>query len=1003
MFRKLLMSLTALALIACIVLTGSQFASIFSSFDDLIDVGDRFTKAEKRYTVTATADEECGHVEGVAKDYAKGDTATLIAVANDGYLFNGWYSNNGTCKATSPSYVFNVEKNTTVTARFVPAPEKTDGTFESATEYTSCSEDFTFSVFCNEENAESIIAGAIKIVDADLLGTEYEELGTVTPVITHLVGGEFSVSPSGNYRRGTTYTAQISSPSVSLRGGASSITFTIEGDKSSNASYSDGIVNLDKATITVTDDYIITAYPLAKDDIVCLYEELDENNDPVLSSSTFIKITSVEGEKAYYTTPDLDNVYKELDLYYKEKLNPTESGLKTSSELEKQLYSALLSDEAFVYTVAHAQQALADSAARNGYTVELMTEENIFDSIQIDARSEINGSTIKLDITVNCRTPILDKNGNTLAVFVLRFDIDESIELTPSMSLRFRQVGDDRIVSYNVGVRTDITEDSKISFSFDYNGNSTIDALKNDFNSELKLASSNGKPVFEKIKETLKNSAYSTDYDAEISIFESSDEPIDLGYFKMDLDLKFNLALDAAAALEYSSHTEQYFETGVRSSSNGPQYYEARGMSASCSDIIIAGKANLKLGISLDTDFTLYGLDNLFRIGFEADCGSYSDIVGFANVKNGSAAAYMEFGTYQKLDCAYSIMMSYTKQFSGSEEQKTPALKFGYKNAILGYMNSDSIEKNTEIHIIDKETDISSLPLLALSKLDIEKMSMSEERLNPRSGDYTVQIKLGANSNLSYSDGKIQVKDTAPAFFKETVTITVKPSSAKWSKYEDGRVYTDVTQITVTIVFGDEDAYYDSIDTNIQKQFRRIYRSYNKANADVLRDGFEEMIESFVEIPESSTALYHDFTAEYLGQLFDLIEEYRAKDDDKRTMENKFVASEAGIFDSAVTLIYEIADGKDIEEDREKIYGLLEQADDTVALYNTLIAVQDSEALKKELSDIGPKTKAQIEKEISDYESAVRADGEYTEKTENLIKAVRNLFSIEESSNTNQI
>ncbi len=349
MLRKFLMSFTALALVGCMVFSVLQLAPILSSIE-IGDVGDRFTKAEKRYTVTATASEG-GRVEGIADDYAKGESATLLAVADDGYLFGGWYSNSGACKATSPSYTFNVEKSTSVVAKFVPAPDKMDGDTEYSTEYTDCTEDFAFSVFCDEENAAEIIAAAIKIVDADLLDTEYEALGTVTPVIIALGGGEYSVSPSGKYRKGTTYVAKISDPSVTLPVGTS-ITFTVIGDKNSNVSYNEGIVYLDRATVTVEDDYIITSHPLAKNDIVCIYTEVDTDNDPVLSSSEFVKITSVDGERAYYTKPDIDDVYETIDLYYKEDLEPEAYGLASPSELEAQIYAALMSDEGFAGTVA---------------------------------------------------------------------------------------------------------------------------------------------------------------------------------------------------------------------------------------------------------------------------------------------------------------------------------------------------------------------------------------------------------------------------------------------------------------------------------------------------------------------------------------------------------------------------------------------------------------------------------------------------------------------------
>ena len=89
------------------------------------------TTTAKTFKVTTTSNEG-GETEGDGS-YKLGDKAVLIARADDGYVFDGWYINS---EKVSSDEVYNyvVTKDSTVQAVFVPAPTEpsdqdiTDGT-----------------------------------------------------------------------------------------------------------------------------------------------------------------------------------------------------------------------------------------------------------------------------------------------------------------------------------------------------------------------------------------------------------------------------------------------------------------------------------------------------------------------------------------------------------------------------------------------------------------------------------------------------------------------------------------------------------------------------------------------------------------------------------------------------------------------------------------------------------------------------------------------------------
>jgi uncharacterized repeat protein (TIGR02543 family) len=71
------------------------------------------------YTVTATASPTAGGTVTGSGTYPVGQSATVTATANSGYLFFGWYKDS-TKVSTNKSYTFTVTENVTLTAKFSP-------------------------------------------------------------------------------------------------------------------------------------------------------------------------------------------------------------------------------------------------------------------------------------------------------------------------------------------------------------------------------------------------------------------------------------------------------------------------------------------------------------------------------------------------------------------------------------------------------------------------------------------------------------------------------------------------------------------------------------------------------------------------------------------------------------------------------------------------------------------------------------------------------------------
>lgn len=80
------------------------------------------TKA-KLYTISLSSNQG-GNVQGAGK-YEFGEHVTVIAIPDDGYMFDGWYID-GVLQSSKPAYTFTVKENTNLKALFTVIEEEVD-------------------------------------------------------------------------------------------------------------------------------------------------------------------------------------------------------------------------------------------------------------------------------------------------------------------------------------------------------------------------------------------------------------------------------------------------------------------------------------------------------------------------------------------------------------------------------------------------------------------------------------------------------------------------------------------------------------------------------------------------------------------------------------------------------------------------------------------------------------------------------------------------------------
>ncbi len=167
-----------LALLLTFVVSVGIFAfagiSIVNSFD-VNRITNKFEEARKTEEGAQSGPKVCslnvsaqlgGSVDRSGGEYESGTKVTITAVADNGYVFDGWYTNRGKYISMEESYELVIEKDTVLQARF--SEEKTDD--EQVEELNSAFE--TLYTEYNEKSAElqketvkGVISGNIDALD----------------------------------------------------------------------------------------------------------------------------------------------------------------------------------------------------------------------------------------------------------------------------------------------------------------------------------------------------------------------------------------------------------------------------------------------------------------------------------------------------------------------------------------------------------------------------------------------------------------------------------------------------------------------------------------------------------------------------------------------------------------------------------------------------------------------------------------------------------------------
>lgn len=1022
MIRKILIGLLSVVTATCFAMVGFLAFNLFG--EGFPGKGSHFDPKAIYYELDVDVTEG-GSVNVTDGKYEKDQVVNLSASVEEGYLFMGWYDSDDNYITSSLDYTFAMTSQTKLYAKFCEKPEDIEGVAAYREEIKDCANDFSFTIKTGK--SKSWLEENLEIIDEDLIGTEYEddENAKVDFEVISLGGGEFLIKPNGKYDDGATYTARLKKGAdgdIEIKEDddqGETLTFSIKQEETDVTEEKEGIVYISLKTDVVSlqddgkaegdegdiPDYVITRKRMGIDvgTIICIYSgEKDANGNPAIDEKTIFgkcskrPLSNAGGYKVEYSAPELEEIYSDLDIYLNEEIDFEEAGLEISDEVIEEIKYAFLSQENFQLFLGSTEEVVRETIEGTDLEIEELALMDIVDAFNLSVDVDIDGTDIVVKIKFSGGIPI-KKNKIKVAEVSLSFENVKTIKVNTIFNYKIKKVWfiPVGLKSYDFGVKTTTTDQYKYAINVNVDKGSFSDkpeverGLKKDVLTEKILArfkdQKNNLRLTNPISQIFKDAGYNSGSRREIKLASFTH------YFSVisfNIDVRFFVDFDFGGSAYYTTTTSSYSTAGIRSSGGAGKVYNEKGSSQKTGDLIFEGHARVGTGFSVNGYISVLGLSKYVHVGVGIEIGVALEANGFVACYSGIYAGSIEGKVFFNGYVFYKIFSFNGRVNLVSDE--FVLFRYGYSKTLMNWTEYKKVTNSDyELSLVYTSTD-----LFGINDLFVNVYSaggnISKQKLDYSKVNETVTFKDG--KYLEYKDGRLIVKDNAPLYFEDTMTISVK-SNNKWGAFNSSDYCSYLPTITVNITYGDEDAYYAASDSKIEASFRNMYRSYNEGNVSVLKEMLNNLIDGEFGEAVEDIVIFDVLVNAYVDDLFEVIKEYKAQDSGKdRTLENKFVYAEANAFIECMTWIKDMLD--DESYDSEELRKIILDVENTEVLYRMLIDVKNNEKFSEfvEKFNLDEERKVMIKEDLEWF----KANATNKQRAEEIVNAFYEIFSLGE-------
>lgn len=668
---------------------------------------------------------------------------------------------------------------------------------------------------------------ATSLTSENIVKIENQRGASVTPkIVSGNDSMSFLISAEEGYTAGEGYSVSLLDSAPILFDGKDEsirkITFTVKREDSNVSSIKEDIKHNSSALIVSIDDadtgnmsmVLNSKIEAEKDDIIC-FDYSDENDDAYIK---FISQESIgNGQyKVRYTDPSPEEIFNELDIHQGEQEINMEDNFHLNDE--ETIKKSILNSE-FV----------EEYAAAVAYTYGFGSGwADFWKSATFKISFNTTGTELNLKIVITFTHTFEDTKWSLLAN--LTFEYQRTLTVSadaklktvagflPYVTMNCAAVADDRVtVNLEVIFVKSIWDKDK------WIEKNPKDLDWDDAKSAVAVLEENIGDDEEAQSEAIGNSVIGPNLSISLGYI-----PIKLGPTPLTLDIEMFLCMNISAtiglAAGYTWHQRQVF---IEYSNSDKK--ESKGSSspeitrASSVDAMFFGKFYFEISLKLSLSLYITGLKKIFRLSIDFNGGLYLSITGFGELSYNfttktfsmDLGANITVGLFIRITLSVVLLNLHSFDYN-LYDKKWPLISIGDTERIK------SLASNKTLELSKKSTSIDSTDALTFeifdgssfkSKLKTYKYNAQSDIVSGLLISYPIKEAVFSSINvegdyMTFENGVLKVKDTAPREFNTQIKVKVKSLLASG----------DDKEYTIPVHFLLEGSHYVTFDGDTSKR-----------------------------------------------------------------------------------------------------------------------------------------------------------------------------------------
>ena len=542
------------------------------------------------------------------------------------------------------------------------------GIFDDGSYYISkAPDDIKFAVKGNDKNSYKLVDSNKKEVKSSIVNKN----------------GKNYIVADKKYKEGETYYLELNNTEFSdtVLKDTKKIEFKIEEKEKAKYKLNKNVYEIKKDDLKIQkDNKIKINNNLKENDIILVNDDGNINNA--------YKVSKIDGDMGTITTPKVNEIYQDIDLYKEGKVNF--DNIKINDKLEAEVEKVALNSKVFKFLT------------------DVYAEEDI---VKPKFNIKVSGDDITIEVEFKFKA-----NGKSILGIEALKKHDLIVKISYKISAQYQAKIDlGNVINFDLALEESSKMDIKI-----VNGDEYLKGIEEISDDEY------SKSIQDIVKKLQNEDSDVSSNSVDIGALEL---PTSIPGVNVYFDVYFQCQLSVLVNLEMGEEAKNVEHVGFVLDGSGLRGYKNLGKSNNSNELSITGKEEIKVGIGMDVGVSIVNKDIAHaEIGLEV--GAYQEAFSTYKIKyeslnnkvNRDLVAKIELGIYLKckVEASINILFVETKYEADLKEIKAPVFTYGTDEIIAG------IKPKQGTVVIQNDNKI-KMPVIEKTILNLDTESTRQE------------------------------------------------------------------------------------------------------------------------------------------------------------------------------------------------------------------------------------------------------------------------------------